>query len=304
LTRLETIEVRTADGQTLFADVREPAEDKIVGVAVLAHAMFARRTEFERPAGNGLAELISEAGYVTIAFDFRGHGDSAPFAKDGADWSYDDLVRSDLPAVASCAKGRFPGVPLMVVGHSLGGHVALASQATGALGADALVLVAANVWMRQLEPSLRLWLAKRAVSESLVLLCRRSGYFPARRLRLGSDDEAARYMASLARTAREGRWTSDDGQVDYGALARDIKIPVVTITSEADRLMCSPDCGERMVAPLLGPKRNERVNRSDDGSGPPGHMGLVTSGQVRDVYRRVLSWLAVELSRVGDGELD
>jgi predicted alpha/beta hydrolase len=303
LTRPETIEVRTSDGQTLFADVREPGSRDAVGIAVLAHAMFARRTEFERPDGNGLAELIADAGYVTIAFDFRGHGESGPFARDGADWSYDDLVRSDLPAVVSSAKARFPALPLVVVGHSLGGHVALASQGTGALGADALVLIAANVWMRHLETSRRRWLAKRAVMESLALLSVRRGYLPVRRLRLGSDDEAGRYIAALTRTVRQGRWTSDDGRLDYGALSSRIRVPVATVTSDGDRLMCSPDCGERMVASLRGPRFCQRVSRSDDGSSPPDHMGLVTNGNVREVYRRVLAWLKEELHLDrGDGD--
>jgi predicted alpha/beta hydrolase len=292
---LETIEVRTRDGQTLFADVREPASSKPVGVAVLAHAMFARRSEFEKPSGQGLAELFASAGYVTVAFDFRGHGDSGPHAQDGADWSYDDLVRSDLPAVAGCAKGRFPALPLVVVGHSLGGHVALASQGTGILEADALVLVAANVWLRRLELSRRLWLTKRAVAESLVLLSKKRGYFPARMLRIGSDDEAARYILALTRTTREGRWTSDDGREDYGELTSRIRVPVATITSQGDRLMCTPDCGERMVASASGPRLSLRVRKADDGSPPPGHMELVTSGQVRKVYRSALAWLSREM---------
>jgi predicted alpha/beta hydrolase len=294
VTPLEVIEVRTADGQTLFADVRTP-ERGARGVAVLAHAMFARRAEFEKPTGQGLAALLADRGYVTIAFDFRGHGESGPSAKEGADWSYDDLVRSDLPAVASSAKARFPDLPLMVLGHSLGGHVALASQGTGALEADALVLVAANVWMQQRERSLRSWIKKRAIAEVLGVLSRRRGFFPARTLRLGSDDEAPRYMQALTRMAREGRWTSDDGKDDYGALAERVRIPVATVTSEGDRLMCSPDCGERMIEETRGPRLCLRVAEGDDGSPAPGHMELVTSGLVRNVYRRVLAWLEGEI---------
>jgi predicted alpha/beta hydrolase len=293
--RVEVIEVRTADDQTLFADVRAP-EREFRGVAVLAHAMFARRGEFDKPSGAGLADLLARAGYVTVAFDFRGHGDSGPSAKEGADWSYDDLVRSDLPTVASCARARYPGIPLFVLGHSLGGHVALASQGLGALEADALVLVAANVWMRQRERSMRAWMKKRAIAEALGVLSVRRGYFPARALRLGSDDEATRYMNALTRTARQGRWTSDDGKDDYGALTERVRVPVATVTSEGDRLMCSPDCGERMVAKTCGPRLCLRVSRGDDGSPPPGHMELVTSGRVRDVYRRVLAWLEEEAS--------
>jgi predicted alpha/beta hydrolase len=170
--------------------VREP-EGRLVGVAVLAHAMFARRTEFERPAGSGLAPFLANRGWRTIAFDFRGHGDSGPSAADGGSWSYDDLVLGDLPAVVLCARDRAKRVPVAVVGHSLGGHVALASQGIGRIGADAIVAIASNVWMRSLEPSRMRWALKRAMLEAIEGVCARRGYFPARALRLGSDDEAS-----------------------------------------------------------------------------------------------------------------
>jgi len=294
---LEVIEVRASDGQTLFADVREPETEKRAGVAVLAHAMFARRKEFEEPEGRGLAALFAEAGYVTIAFDFRGHGDSVPRAEDGGASSYDDLVRSDLPAVASCAKGRFPDLPLVVVGHGLGGHVALASQATGALKAEALVLVATNVWMRHFESSRRTWLQKRGLAESLALLARRRGYFPARALGIGTDDASEETLGALLRAARRGRWESDDGRDDYARLTSTVRVPVATLTSLGDVFVCSPECGERMVATARGPRLSLRVTEQDDGAPPPGHMEIVTSGQVREVYRTLLGWLGRELSR-------
>jgi predicted alpha/beta hydrolase len=301
---VETIEVRTADGQTLFADVREPLGEAR-GIAVLAHAMFARRTTFTRPADGSLAELFARSGYRTIAFDFRGHGDSAPNARAGGSWSYDDLVRADLPAVAGCARARWSHLPLVVVGHSLGGNVALAAQGVGVLGADALVLVATNMWTRGHEPSLRKWIAKRAIMETIDRVCRRRGYLPARALRIGSDDEPARYLAALTRCVRHGRWTSDDGEDDYAALTSRIRIPVAAVASDGDRLFCTPSCAARMIERVRGPKLLERVARADDGSAPPGHMGIVTSARVRDVYRRVVAWLRRELPRVAEaGEHD
>src|SRR5215472_3938422 len=66
----EAIDIRTADGWSLRADVHEPAEDAC-GVAVLAHAMMARRAEFDRPQGNGLARFMVARGWCVVAFDFR-----------------------------------------------------------------------------------------------------------------------------------------------------------------------------------------------------------------------------------------
>jgi predicted alpha/beta hydrolase len=126
----EAIEVHTSDGHVLRAMVREPERgQRLRGVAVLAHAMFARKSEWER-GGRGLSSFLNALGWRTIAFDFRGHGESGTGAAKGGRWTYEDLVARDLPAVVDGARARARGRRVIVVGHSLGGHVAAAAQAS------------------------------------------------------------------------------------------------------------------------------------------------------------------------------
>jgi predicted alpha/beta hydrolase len=288
---VEQLEIRTDDGHALRADVREPRRGKAVGVAVLAHAMFARKSEFERPAGKGLARFLAERGWRTIAFDFRGHGESGKAAAEGASWTYDDLVSRDLPAVVECARARAKRGKVVVVGHSLGAHVAVASQGVGRLGADAIVGFAANIWMRRLEPSLARWAVKRATLLLVEETCRRKGYFPVRALRLGSDDEATAYLAALCRFAKSGVWGSDDGAHDYAEAAGRVKVPVMQIASEGDLLNCVPACAERFLALTAGEKRYELVRRADDGGRPPGHMAMVTSDRAARAWAAAEAWM-------------
>jgi predicted alpha/beta hydrolase len=260
-------------------------------VAVLSHAMFARRTEFERPAGGGLAPFLADRGWRTIAFDFRGHGDSGPSASSGGVWGYDDLIQRDLPAVVACARARAKRLPVVVFGHSLGGNAALAAQGAGLLEADAVVAIAANVWMREQEPSRTRWAAKRALMVLVEGISRRRGYFPARALRLGSDDESARFMSALVRFAREGAWTSEDHTLDYAAARSKVTIPVLAMASHGDRLNCNPACAERMIGATRGPREFVCVGRADGGGPAPDHMGLVTSGTAMTAWQRAAEWI-------------
>ena len=213
-----------------------------------------------------------------------------------APWTYDDLVRTDLPAVVEAARGRWPRSRLVVVGHSLGGHVALAAEGAGLLGADALIVAAANVWMRRLEPSRRVWLLKVATISAMAAVATRHRYLPVRALRLGTDDEAAPYIDDLARFALHGRWTSRDGAVDYEAGLARIAAPTFALTSAGDRLYCRPESCARML---------ERIERctfhtlveDDRGGPPPGHMALVTGAASRIGWRRALEWLAAPQER-------
>ncbi|MGO9711597.1 MAG: alpha/beta fold hydrolase [Polyangiaceae bacterium] len=287
----EAIEVHTSDGHVLRATVREPKKgERAQGVAVLAHAMFARKSEWER-GGAGLARFLSDRGWRTIAFDFRGHGESGTGAAKGGSWTYEDLVQRDLPAVVEGARARGRGKRVIVVGHSLGGHVAAAAQATGTIDVDAIALVASNVWLEEIEPLYPRTLAKRAIGRAMETVCRRRGYFPARWLRLGSDDEAAAYMGALWRVVERGFWGNEDGRIDYWERMRDVAIPLLALASDGDPINAHPECAARFALRARGMVTIDRIRRGDDGGAAPGHMEIVTSERSLSAWGRLEAWM-------------
>lgn len=291
----EELEVRTADGASLRAIVVDPPEGVLLrGTCVMAHAMAARKSEFGRRDRPGLAQAYAQQGWRAVAFDFRGHGDStAPQGKE--DWGYDDLVRFDMPAVVECARARSEERPVVVVGHSMGGHVALAAQGTRRMVADGLVVIACNLWLRQLETSRLRWAAKLATGRLMAESIARVGRLPTRRLRLGSDDVSARFLADVLRFLERDRWTSDDGKDDYLASLGEVLAPVSSVASDGDLLICHPASAELFARRCRGPLDLVRVARSDDGGRAPGHMSLVTTSRARIPLRRALSWVEANL---------
>jgi predicted alpha/beta hydrolase len=291
----ETIDIRTRDGWSLRADVhrpQRPAHSTGRGVAVLAHAMMARRSEFDRPEGQGMVAFLVERGWRVVSFDFRGHGDSRPTAREGGRYSYDDLVAGDLPTVCAFARSEAgTGGRVVLLGHSLGGHTALAAQGAGLIDLDAVVALGATIWLRELDPSPSRWWVKRAIMEGMLRLSLRAGRFPARALRLGSDDEALPFVQDVGRFTRDSAWTSADGTLDYLAGLGRVRVPVLQVTSDGDRLECAPECGARFVGRCAGPREWFRVTQADDGGPAPSHMGLVTSGRVKSVWQRAESWM-------------
>jgi alpha-beta hydrolase superfamily lysophospholipase len=271
--RRESIDVETADGVKLRADVREPPwRTARRGTLILAHAMMAHRGEYERA---GFARFFASRGWRTVAFDFRGHGDSE--RRD--DGGYDDFVQRDLPAIVQSARFRTKTGPVVVVGHSLGAHTSLASQAIGALEADALVSIAGSIWLRAYEPSAARWLLKR-------------GAFKA--LKLGSDAEARPDLtlrAQLTRVVEEGAWTSDDGARDYRAALPQVTVPIFALASRGDLLVSPPDSVAAMMAETGAPITSFVIERSDDGGAAPGHMEIVTTDRGRSAWERVADWL-------------
>ncbi|HEY1954310.1 MAG TPA: alpha/beta fold hydrolase [Polyangiaceae bacterium] len=288
----EPLEIRTADGVPLSATVYEPDHScgtvdgsaaggtSRTGTIVMAHAMFARQSAFR-----WVAPAYRDRGWRVVTFDFRGHGRS-PCARYG----YDDFVERDLPAVIACVRARSDG-PVALLGHSLGGHVALAAQGCGLVNLDAIVLVASNVWLRDFEPSGPMWGAKRVVLEGFVRTARRVGKFPARALRMGSDDESLEYVEDLARFAFDGRWVSRDGTRNYLSALTEVRCPIYSIASDGDRINARPVSVERMLSRCRGPIHIDRVEKSDDGSRPPGHGALLTTERAASAFFRAEAFL-------------
>jgi predicted alpha/beta hydrolase len=271
----EVITLKTASGWSLAVEVREPSGPER-GTAILLHSMMASRRVWNSPREQGVASVMNERGIRTLALDFRGHGESGPSASKGGVWSYDDLVREDVPALSVAARERWPNARLTLVGHSLGGHVSIASTGTSQAEPDAIAIVATSVWLPGEEPNPWLRARKAAAVRVTELATRARGFFPSRALRYGSDDEAAPLMNAWIGWWRQDRWTSADGRIDYMDAISKVRVPVLAIASLGDDFYSTPAAAIRFVK-RVPHARFELVRRADGGGPAPGHMQLVTT---------------------------
>jgi alpha-beta hydrolase superfamily lysophospholipase len=88
-----------------------------LAIVHLAHGMGEHAARYRR-----LADALTEGGYVVYANDHRGHGRTA-----GSTVNHGDLgaggwpgLVSDISQLSSIARREYPGLPLVVVGHSMG----------------------------------------------------------------------------------------------------------------------------------------------------------------------------------------
>ncbi len=133
---LEDDAIRTADGVRLPLK-RWPAQDPKAIVLAL-HGMNDYANAFAM-VGGWWAE---QADMTVYAYDQRGFG--------GTDqrgiWPGPDLLIQDAAAAVSLLKARHPDRPVILLGHSMGGAVALAAVAEGEARPDAVILAAPAVW--------------------------------------------------------------------------------------------------------------------------------------------------------------
>ena len=173
---LSELTAETADGWILEIDVYRPSETP-VGSVLLTHAMMVDRRTFVRN-GKGLVSLLVESGWQVYNANFRGRGATGPTPEDGGQWTYDDIVQRDLPALNAAVRADNGGLPLILVGHSLGGHTAMAAVGTNqfADAPDAFVLLSANIWRPRFEPGALRRIQKSASIWTFERLSRMRGY--------------------------------------------------------------------------------------------------------------------------------
>lgn len=108
------------------------------GVVLALHGFNDYRRAFELPA-----PLFTQAGWALYAYDQRGFGG----APGRGLWPGGETLAADAAAAAALIRARHPGLPLVLLGESMGGAV-LILAATGAdpPPADGYILSAPAVW--------------------------------------------------------------------------------------------------------------------------------------------------------------
>lgn len=103
------------DGLELGVSLRMPEQPK--GILQLVHGMAEHRERY-----HDFMDFCADRGWIVIIHDHRGHGASVKSADDYG-YFYQDGVNgiiSDVHQITTYIRERFPGLPLILFGHSMG----------------------------------------------------------------------------------------------------------------------------------------------------------------------------------------
>ena len=133
-------------------------------------------TGFKREFYLKFAAYCALRGYHTLVYDYRGIGVSvlAPLAAESArmiDWG-----RLDMPAALAALALRYPQLPLVTLGHSVGGQLIACMPNESRARAHVMIATSTGYWRRQRAPFRYQALAFWKLYGPLML--RRHGYVP------------------------------------------------------------------------------------------------------------------------------
>jgi len=270
--------VQSIDGALLGLQ-RWPAEEPIA-VIIAVHGMNDYSNNFALP-GQWWAQ---NAAITTYAYDQRGFGRSPGFGH----WAGRETMIADLRAVIAAARRQHPGLPIYVLGHSMGAAVVMAAEAEASLGADGLILAAPGVWGGAAMPfPYRLSLN---IAASMAPGKKLTGE---RAERQATDNiPILREMYRDPRVIKETRLDAVLGVVRimgaaYGA-ADEINGDVLFLIGEKDEII-PVKAMERTARRLCG---NVDIRRYDTGW----HL-LFRDLQAEIVWRDVSDWIAIQINQ-------
>jgi len=143
---------QTQDGVAVFAQGWEPETPTIKAVVCLVHGLGEHSSRYPH-----VAEAFCRAGIALFAADTRGHGRSG--GKRGHFPSI-EAVNKDIDLLLAQARQRYPGLPLVLYGHSLGGVLVLQYTLNRKPDLKGVIATSAGLRTALEKQPLKIWVAK------------------------------------------------------------------------------------------------------------------------------------------------
>lgn len=115
---VEHITIPATDKFKLAATLYQETERQCAGVVVICAATGVKRKFYDR-----FARYLANQGFVALAFDYRGIGDSRPATLNKFQARMSDWGEKDIAGVLAWVCQAYPTRKIMVVGHSVAGQV-------------------------------------------------------------------------------------------------------------------------------------------------------------------------------------
>jgi len=221
-----TLSVTSADGARSTLSVFEAAAPN-APLALVLPGMGIEARYYDR-----FARALCAEGVSTALSDLRGAGTSSVRAGRRSDFGYGTIAAIDVPAFREALHHELGPRRTFLIGHSLGGQLALLHAATTPLPIDGLVLVATS------SPHFRGFRGRQVLrvlagTQSAWLLAEALGHFPGKRFGFGGR-EARTLIREWARVSRSGRYRVAGLPGDIERRLEQLALPILSITLEAD----------------------------------------------------------------------
>ena len=284
---METITIQTPDQVSLTARRYAPA-GAARAVVLIPAAMGVRQQFYAAFAG-----FLAEHGMAVLTFDYRGMGESLPTEFAGSLRGFQaDLnvwAERDYDTALQAARQWQPGLPLLVIGHSLGGQLAGLTPSNHLIDGMLTVGCGTGYW-RYNAPQLRryVWLLWYVLAPLYTAVC---GYFPGKKMRkVGNLPKGV--IRQWTRWCKHRHYFVDESGAPMQTYHHQFRSPILCMSFTDDEMM-----GRRNIDSLHDHFSAAQIERlyikpSDVNARRIGHFGFFRPEFRHSLWQQALQWLA------------
>jgi predicted alpha/beta hydrolase len=287
--KTEIIGIEVSGSEGGIEAIYRPAE--VPRGLVLIHSATGVPQEYYQ----SFAEYLVGLDFSVLTYDYRGIGRSRPPSLRGFPVSISNWIDQDIPAVTSWAVEHFPDMPLLAIGHSVGGHGIVLSPSTNQLCGGVMIASHAGS-SRTIMSRIERYRVRFLVEVLAPVLVSLIGYMPNKRLGLG-ENIPSEVMAQWRRWTMLPRYFLDDKDIAAEPRMADVRLPLLVMSFEDD-LWANFQAVEMLLAPLTNAQIDRwHVGAEELGTFKVGHMGFFRKRHEHLLWLKVGEWLLLTCNR-------
>lgn len=260
-------------------------------------------SEKARPNGSsgrskGLAPYLAENGFDVFVTDLRGKGKSTPLAGSGKiKGGQFEVIVQDIPSLVkkiNQLKGENSSIHLMA--HSWGGVLISSWYARFSnenINIKSIVFFACK--RKIYVQHFRRWFMVDFIWSTLGTIATKIyGYLPAKKLRLGADDEPAKFFFECNKWVYSNKWIDPRDQFNYNEAFENVQFPpVLSLTGIGDHSLGNKYCVNKMLDEIKPTNFTNLILSKENGNkNNYGHIDILTHPDAPiDHFPSVLNWL-------------
>lgn len=245
--------------------------------------------------GKGLAPFLCENNSDVFVIDIPGRGDSNPHAKEKLDHSQSQFIKHDFPIILDTIRDKtMSGLPWHGIGHSWGGVLMTA----------ALIRMEASEFKSHVFFGVKRRISVKSIKKFLYvnvywnyfgkLLTKIYGYLPAKKWKLGSDDEPTVFALQIMDWVIQEKWIDQEDGFDYlKAFEENVIPPILSMTGSADKILGNSKDIELLIKELKPLNSKVVILGKQYGFHEDyNHIDILTHPNAKkDGYNLALDWL-------------
>ncbi len=265
---------------------------KTAPCVVLIHGAIENSRIFFSTSGKGLAPWLAQQGYDVYAFDLPGKGKSTPSASSRIDYSQTQFITEDFAKLIAAIRKINQSDTLYLGAHSWGGVLIAAALARNPIDAEAMVFFGSK--RRIAHQNLRRWLMVDLVwNAASTAVTKTLGYLPAKKMRMGSDNEPATFYRQMNHWVYSKNWIDPEDGFNYAEKLKTFKLPpTLFLAGTNDYTLGNPADVELLMNEMPHPEHELRILGKTYGNQKNyGHIDMLTAPEApNDHFPLVTQW--------------